>query len=530
LPKRAITDWSTYRKAYDLLSTKPDSAFFYFNAITTESHDSLQIAMAYSIMGQIQYRAGDFFGSQESLLNSLKHLRENDRRHYSYLASNYNDLGLVRSELKDTKGAIDFYQKSLKFDRDSNLLSQTWNNMAFEWQRTRQYGKAISLYQKLLGRFKSKKNIDYARAITNLATTQWMADRHFNAAKDLREGLAIRIAAQDLWGENSSFAHLSDYYRTDQPDSAFAQSMYNVAKAINSPDDQMEALGRLIDLAPSKKTKYFFDTFKKLNDSLQTSRNAAKNQFALIRYQSEKHKADNLRLTQENTRKENEIIRQRLYLAIGVILLISTTIWFWSRRQRLLLEADNRIRQDRLQIMQRVHDVVANGIYRVMNEVDYSDNLDKSYVVNQLDEMYEQSRKISQDENVDVQEDFSDKLQRLANAFKSSEIKFAFSGNEPQLWDQVSHKIKRQLEIVVQELLVNMAKHSHASQAIIDFELVLDELVIKYRDNGVGFPADVRKGKGLQNTENRINAIGGHIIFEEHEQQGARLRIATPIH
>jgi len=275
-PKMAKTDWSTYRKAYDLLSTKPDSAFFYFNAITTESHDSLQIAMAYSIMGQIQYRAGDFFGSQESLLNSLKLLQENDQRHYPYLASNYNDLGLVRSELKDSKGAIDFYQKSLQFDPDSNLLSQTWNNMAFEWQRTRQYGKAISLYRKLLKHFKSKKNTDYARVITNLATTQWMADKHFPAAEDLREGLAIRNTAQDLWGKNSSYAHLADYYRTAQPDSAlfFAQSMYNVAKAINSPDDQMEALGRLIDLAPPKETKYFFDTFKRINDSLQTSRSA----------------------------------------------------------------------------------------------------------------------------------------------------------------------------------------------------------------------------------------------------------------
>ncbi|MDT3402255.1 tetratricopeptide repeat-containing sensor histidine kinase [Mucilaginibacter terrae] len=520
-----------FDKAERLLNEqKSDSAFYYFEKSASTSKDSLSVAMAYNYMASIQSDAGDIYGAQESLTTSLKYLDERKKENRYCLSSNYNELGMTSSRLGNFDSALSYLDSAIKYTDEQTYRYTFLNNKANVYRRKGSYKQALRIYRSILN-VTEKGGKYYARLLSNMTYTQWLDNTAYPAAGGLRYALQLRQQLKDHWGENASYGHLSDFYSATKADSAliFAKAMYTIAKELHSPDDQLSALEKLIHLSPGDKSKGYFDKFNRLNDSLQTARNAAKNQFALIRYQSEKHKADNLRLMQENTKKEDEIFRQRLYLAIGLILLIGTTIWFRNRRQRLLLEADNRIRHYRLNLMQKVHDVVANGIYRVMNEVDYSDNLDKGYIVSQLDEMYEQSRKISQDEDINVQEDFSDKLERLANAFKSSDIKLAFSGNEPELWAKVNHRVKRQLEIVVQELLVNMAKHSHASQAIIDFEQIRDDLVMKYRDNGVGFPTDIHKGKGLQNTENRINAIGGHLTFEAHEQRGARIQIVTPI-
>jgi gentisate 1,2-dioxygenase len=66
------------------------------------------------------------------------------------------------------------------------------------------------------------------------------------------------------------------------------RKMYNAAKEIKNPDDQLEALQKLIALEPSEKSKFYFSKYQKINDSLQNARSKAKNQFALIRYETEK--------------------------------------------------------------------------------------------------------------------------------------------------------------------------------------------------------------------------------------------------
>jgi hypothetical protein len=52
--------------------------------------------------------------------------------------------------------------------------------------------------------------------------------------------------------------------------------MYDVAKNIDSPDDQIEALEKLISLKILQNSKQYFQVYQSLNDSLQTARNKAK--------------------------------------------------------------------------------------------------------------------------------------------------------------------------------------------------------------------------------------------------------------
>lgn len=138
--------------------------------------------------------------------------------------------------------------------------------------------------------------------MTNLSKTNWLQNSNYNPIPEFQKALKIRLKEKDNWGMNSSYAHLADYYIKNNQDSAllYSRKMYKVAKEINSPDDQIEALQKLITVENPQNSKRYFNVYQKLNDSLQTARNKAKNQFALIRYETEKNKSDFLKAKAES--------------------------------------------------------------------------------------------------------------------------------------------------------------------------------------------------------------------------------------
>jgi signal transduction histidine kinase len=527
------TDWTTYRIAYNWLGKQQDSAFFYFNQVTVQSHDSRQIGMAYSSMGNIQYNAGDFYGSQESFLMSLRFLNENNKSHYSYLAGDYNNLGLVRAELNDNNGAINFYKRNLEFARDSTLIDLTWNNIAYAYQQKKDYVKAITIYRRLL-RKEHKKDLNYARALTNLATAQWLADSRFDAAQPLLTALRIRQDSSDLWGQNSSFAHLADYYREARPNLAlgYAGSMYTIAKQLESPDDQLQALSKLIDLSPAKATKEYFSRFHQLNDSIQTARNAAKNQFALIRYNVEKNKAENLKLQKDNSEKQVQLIRQRIRfygtLSAFFAITVCAVLWYRKRKQQQELDKHNAIIETRQKASKKVHDTLANDIYRIMKRVQHDPAINKYWLEDNIDEVYQRARDLSYEINTDPDEYFTEKIDELLTGFATDDTAVVLVGNEKEFWQKLPVACKLELKYVLQELMVNMQKHSRASNVLIKFIEQEDHYLIIYFDDGIGLKEDHIPNNGLKNTGNRIKTINGEITFVSSAGKGLEVQIAFP--
>lgn len=147
------------------------------------------------------------------------------------------------------------------------------------------------------------------------------------------------------------------------------------------PDAIVNALERLIKFAPSEQSKPYFLSYTLLTDSLQSARAAAKNQFAMIRYEVEKNRADNLRLQKENADSNNRLWRQRFFSGGALLMLLVLVFgggeWYRRRKQRLELEAQGRIKAFQIRTSKKVHDVVANGLYRVMTELEYDDDFDK---------------------------------------------------------------------------------------------------------------------------------------------------------
>lgn len=510
-----------------------DSSFFYFykaKDVFLQQKDSFGIAKCLVNLSIIQETKGDYFGSQETALSALRYFNANDSLQNTYLSINYNTLGITASKLEDYRKAIKFNQQALKFADDLTNKNIYQNNLANNHRRIKNYNAAIRILDSLSEKSTAEDGSSHSRIIDNLGFTKWLQNRNYNPIPEFQKALNIRLQEKDNWGLNSSYSHLADYYTEKKTDSAlfFARKMYETAKEIKSPDDKIEALQKLISLENPENSKQYFKIYQKLNDSLQTARNKAKNQFALIRYETEKNKADFLKAKAESAERQNKIIVRNILVISLVIFLIFSFLQYRKRQKRLQQEKLLEVKNTELKYSKKVHDVVANGLYHTMIEIQNNPELNKENILNRIEKMYEESRDIAQEEVLET--DFFSRFSKMINSYNSYHQKVLIVGYKDDLWENVSERVQSELYYIVREMLVNMKKHSLAKLASLKFEKNENNLIIKYTDNGIGINnLENKKGTGIRNTENRIDAINGDLIFEKNPNGGLIIKITVPI-
>jgi two-component system, NarL family, sensor histidine kinase LiaS len=84
---------------------------------------------------------------------------------------------------------------------------------------------------------------------------------------------------------------------------------------------------------------------------------------------------------------------------------------------------------------------------------------------------------------------------------------------------------------IVQEALANVARHSHATRAVIQVSADQEDATLSIADNGVGFdPGGTGGGMGLRNMRERAEALpGGWFELEAAEANGVRVTVGCHI-
>jgi signal transduction histidine kinase len=513
-----------------------DSAFFYFNQakdIFSQNRDSLGVGKCLLNMAMISNVKGDDFGAQELSLNAIAFFSPYKVDQHIYIQSNYNNLGMTSYDLGDFSRAIEFYNMAGKYTPDSANVLIIKNNIANSYRRGGDLQKSISIYSHILSQKLSER--EFSRTLSNFAYTKWLQNPGYNAAPELIRALRIRQEESDLQGQISSYTFLTDYYSLQNPKRAlsYANSLYTIAKKISHPNDRLEALQRLIKLSPEEQSKKYFIVHQDLADSLQTARNAAKNQFALIRYESEKSKSDNWRLQKENREKTYQVNQQKIvtYFIVSLMIIGGSFAFYFQRKrkERLMLSAQNKIKEARLKTSKKVHDVVANGLYKVMTEIENQSGIGKEEILDRLDLMYQKSRDISYEVEEQPSETYVHKLNTLLMSFESERIQVAVKGNSEDLWMNANGQVQNEVEHILQELLVNMDKHSQATRVTFIFRQRDGRIYITYQDNGIGISEETRFNNGLNNTGNRIKNINGEITFDSKLRKGLQIEMSFPV-
>ena len=522
------TEYTDYERGlYYYSQDKLDSAFLMFTRYVNDAGDSLKKASAYRCMGDMQWEAGDLHAAEENATGTIRTLDPLDKTHHAELSYAYNLLGNVQMDLEQYDEAISMYGKARSFATDTTFLADLLNGEALALQKKGNLHSAITLYDSMLLLNPSDRSL-FARIVDNRAKTKWLQDSSYPALPEFWQALKIRTDSQYNRGLNASYAHLADYYTNSNPDSAlwYANKMFYQAQLIQNPDARLEAIDKLIRLDHSSSILHWYTEFKTLSDSTRVSRDKTRNRYALIRYDAQKTKADNLEL--------KERVNRQLFWILGLIILGTGLVaglyaWNTKRKKRMKEESEEAIRDSKLEMSRKVHDVVAGGLYNIMNELEHVKEVEKDPLLDKIEGLYEKSRNISyEDVTVTDNGEYDNGLFRLLKSFANEEIKVILVGGHRFLNDLTSLQ-KRELKLVLNEIMINMKKHSRAKNVVIQFRKGDGYGWINYKDDGVGFSADHTAGNGLNNTVSRMKALKGDIIFGKTDRGGLTISINFPL-
>ena len=144
---------------------------------------------------------------------------------------------------------------------------------------------------------------------------------------------------------------------------------------------------------------------------------------------------------------------------------------------------------------------------------------------------YNKARDISRENSeFEVDETYGEELADMLQNYTKNGVQLILRGMDKLEWDNFSSTVKIAIYRVLQELMTNMQKHSHASLVALIFAYDNKTLVIKYSDNGIGIPAEQLTSKnGLRNTEKRIKAVNGTFRYESKKDQGFKVFMEIPV-
>ena len=184
-------------------------------------------------------------------------------------------------------------------------------------------------------------------------------------------------------------------------------------------------------------------------------------------------------------------------------------------------------------IAKRLHDELANDVYHTMSFAetqDLSSSQNKEILLTNLDTIYSRTRNISKENSsIDTGLHFVAGLKEMISGFNTDAVNILIYHMDSVNWDALATNKKIIVYRVLQELLVNMKKHSRCSLVVITFKKNENKIQIDYSDNGVGASLYKKNSRnGLLNVENRILSIKGNITFDTNSGKGFKTSLSIP--
>jgi signal transduction histidine kinase len=519
------------------------TSFYQFNKskqLYETLKDSANIGYILIRIAAIQQTNGDYYGSKETVTEALSYVKKNS----VYTASINNLLGVADKELSLYDDAIFYYKKSAK-DYNNPLDKQApFNNIATVYIHQNKYNKAIILLDSLVKALSSKEIKEKAQPSDKSILIDNLGYAYFKNGMDekgfllMNEALKIRNDFKDTYGSIESHLHLADYYakKDIQKSNINALAAYNIATKLNSVDERLEALQILISNDHSAQNNQYVQRYFALNDSIIKVRNNFKNKFAKIKYDAKKEKDENAKLRLEKA--ENLLSLQKAtYLRIVfvivfvfLVILIVILIRYYKNKNRAIEFKTSYNTETR--IAKKIHDELANDVFNVIAFTEsqpLSTESTKENLLQKLDDIYGRVRGISRENNkIETGTNFIKSLKDMLSTYNTSERNIMITNVETIHWEGIDEIKKITISRVLQELMVNMKKHSEANLVVIKFETDPKSILINYTDNGKGCEKTEMVKNGLQNMENRIQAVKGTINFDTEPDKGFKAKIIMP--
>ena len=501
----------------------PSGINFYIQKKKTDLNlkDTLSAINDLRLLAIGEFKIGNNFNSENHIVEALNLITSMSSKDTLIDAKVglYNQLGRIYGASNNPSEAINSYNKALhiaiKF-KDSVILL---NNKANIYKDQFDYENALHIYTLLYKkRLNSNDNYQIALVLDNLGYVQAKLNLP-DALQNLKTAKKIREKANSLVGLHASNAHLAEYY-LDRKDTStaisYAEKVLMLSNKINSSSFKLEAISLLMRMNKNP----LIHEYKKLTDSISNAKQIAENKNAFLKY----NVAEEQKKTQASQLLKEIETRKRLayqFLALTILLILISSYFIYRNRYRKAKIEE--IYKTETRIAKKVHDEVANDMYKVMTSLENNQGID-SIVIDEMEKIYAKTRDISRENSaIDLHQDFGIQLSDLLLVYKNNQVNVITRNLSKIQWEAVPELNKTVIYRVLQELMTNMRKHSNATFVSLAFNKEGSKIHINYRDNGVG--CNLFKKNGLQHTESRIASLKGTIIFESKQGDGFKASI-----
>ncbi|MHA6281369.1 tetratricopeptide repeat protein [Salinimicrobium sp. CAU 1759] len=522
-----------YRKSWSFQNVNPEEQFrnaYYSRNLYLKYGDTSLAGRRSLDMAHAQYGYGDFAGSQESAIEALKYLDAENDPHY--VSSAYNVLGLTYGEQKLYSEALKEYNNALRYAVNRKDSLSYLHNIALLHKNQENYSEATQIFREII-RSDEASEISQIRFRDNYAFMRWLQDPTCEADKVMLQALEQRQKIGDLEGTQTSYSHLSDFYRNKDPGLSqfYAEKYLEVAKTLSNPAAEVEALSRLIPLTEGRDEDEYVQRYLFLSDSLKEANLRLKYQFAKIRFDEER-KEQQISLLQaenltQNLRTEKLRTSNIISSLIALLILLFAVGLFYYFRQRGRREKVKQIYLTESRISRRIHDELANDIYHVMSSLETVAPLP---MIDKLERIYQRTRDFSRENSEIVTgAEFLKGLLNMLSGTVPTGTKLIIRGEDTIDWNKLEPEKKIVVYRVLQEMVVNMKKHSKAKLVALVFSKEGKQIKISYSDNGVGAEKMVlENGNGIKNLKDRLKTIKGNAIFESADK-GVKAEFYIPL-
>ncbi|PKV53164.1 signal transduction histidine kinase [Aquimarina sp. MAR_2010_214] len=483
-------------------------------------------------LAHILRKAKDYTKSESLTIKAIEsfELAENDW----YIPMCYTNLGIIAKHLEQYDDAIDYYLKAIKYAKgtDKEVLQKvlSYNNIGTVYKSQQKYDQAKGYYHKGLSytEFLNKNPRRHSLLLDNLAYVNFLSKDTADIPNLFYKALKIRDSIDDKFGIATNTLHLAEYYQFIQEDSiakVYAERSRDVSLVLQNNGELLQSYKLLSEIWSGDKGLEYANKYMQLNDSIIKRERIYRDKFARIRFETKEKEQQIIEVQNKNT----------IYL-LGILLLLTSigfVIYFFRQRTRYLGQQNKIIQfeasyETETRISKQLHDELGNDIFQLMMQ--YQNDPHDSQIKDKLNITYLKARDISRENNeFETGETYPEELNNILQNYTQKGIQLIVIGFDRIDWDEVDKTIKITVYRVLQELMTNMQKHSQASLVKLKFSNTNDTLTINYSDNGVGMTEeDVKSKNGLRNTENRIRAIRGTLIFDSEKGKGFKAEIQIP--
>lgn len=498
--------------------------------------DSVMILYPLFEMAKMQLEFNDYSELEATCVQAISYF--NSQTAPAFRANFYNYLGIAFSQQGEFEKARLTYLKSLA---QANTLKDSltiYNNLAYVRINAGEWSAAKKLLEEAAAKY-DPGQFDGIQALIqdNLGYASVQSGNQ-EGLQQMRAALDYRIKSKDDFGAVTSYLHLAEASLKSNRVEAldYARRAENLSAVTQSIDDRLLALQFLAKESDDATAKHFLSTYFRLSDSINTLRRKTRSAFAAIKYDYRQEREKRLESETATARAEVKTVEERQvkWAMIFVVALSLVAAFFGTRylKARGRKERLSAVYESEARIGEKLHDELANNIHQAIvftehHALDIPENRNK--LLQNLDNAYQSTRDLSRENGrLDPSADMQEIIRDLVAKYNTSARPVLLIQMETVPWKELDEFGKIVIQRSIQELLVNMYKHSDCKRAIIRFQFENKKISVLYSDDGKGFETQGKRN-GLQIMENRILAAGGKFTFESSPGNGFRAQLILPI-